>query len=81
MLACFLLFLIVEMEKGKRLTDLEGRPVQVLDRGEMQYSPLHGDGRTVEESKGVGPSVGRKKGNSRKVERENDDEDSWNGAS
>ena len=47
----------------------------------MQYPALQGDSRTVEESKGVGPSVGRKKGNSRKVEREDDDEDSWNGAS
>ena len=52
----------------------------VRDRMYVQYPALHGDSRATEESKGVGPSVSRRKGNSRKVERE-DDEDSWNGAS
>jgi transposase InsO family protein len=63
---------------GRRPDGLPVGPVQVLDRGEVQYSALPGDSRVTEESKATGGSSSVSRGGSRRLGRRVEEENDWN---
>jgi hypothetical protein len=63
---------------GQRSDGLPVGPVQVLDRGEVQYSALPGDSGVAEESKATGVSSSVSRGGSRRLGRRVEEENDWN---
>jgi hypothetical protein len=71
---------------GRKSDGIPVGPIQVSDRGEVQYSALLGSSSGVEESKATGSTSGRSRGRSRskgrsggrKLGRREEEEDDWN---